>query len=118
MGAMSTSAAPAPVLAPGVLVSAAPAESPTVAREDQAATAMNVPWNVVVWDDPVNLMSYVTWVFRRHFGHSQAQAHRLMLQVHEEGRAVVFTGSREEAERHTAAMHGYGLWATFEKDGE
>ncbi|MGX6396951.1 ATP-dependent Clp protease adapter ClpS [Rothia kristinae] len=76
------------------------------------------PWRVLVWNDPVNLMSYVTWVFRRHFGHSQAQAHRLMLQVHEEGRAVVFTGSREEAERHTAAMHGYGLWATFEKDGE
>lgn len=118
MGAMSTSAAPAPVLAPGVLVSAAPAESPTVAREDQAATAMNVPWNVVVWDDPVNLMSYVVYVFRAHFGYSDAKARALMLEVHHRGRSIVFTGSLEEAEAHVSSLHGYGLWATYEKAGE
>lgn len=78
----------------------------------------DTPWRVVVWNDPVNLMSYVTFVFREHFGFSRDKAHRLMLQVHEDGRALVFSGGREEAERHTVALHGYGLWATFEKDGE
>ncbi|MDO4252577.1 MAG: ATP-dependent Clp protease adapter ClpS [Rothia sp. (in: high G+C Gram-positive bacteria)] len=72
-------------------------------------------WQVIVWNDPVNLMTYVTYVFRSHFGFSQEKAQQLMLAVHHEGRAVVFTGSREEAERHTQAMHGWGLWATFEK---
>lgn len=75
------------------------------------------PWKVLVWNDPVNLMSYVTYVFRRHFGFSQEKAHRLMLQVHEEGKALVFTGSQEEAERHTNALHAWGLWATFEREG-
>lgn len=76
------------------------------------------PWRVVVWNDPVNLMSYVTYVFRTHFGYSQEKARDLMMQVHQDGRAIVFAGSREEAERHTSAMHGYGLWATFEKEAE
>ncbi|CAN5889018.1 hypothetical protein BH20ACT6_BH20ACT6_09340 [soil metagenome] len=74
-----------------------------------------VPWVTVVWNDPVNLMSYVAWVFRTYFGHSTRKANKLMLQVHEEGRAVVSDGSREEMERDVEAMHGYGLWATLEK---
>lgn len=74
------------------------------------------PWQVVVWNDPVNLMSYVAYVFRSYFGFSQATAQQLMLQVHEEGRAIVASGPREESERHVQAMHGYGLWATLQQD--
>ena len=74
------------------------------------------PWITLVWNDPVNLMSYVTWVFQEYFGYDKAKAERLMLDVHEKGRAVVSNGSREEMERDTEAMHGYGLWATFQKD--
>ena len=78
--------------------------------------ALARPWNVVVWNDPVNLMSYVAYVFRSHFGYSAARAKALMLEVHERGRAVVFTGGREVAEGHVDAMHGFGLWATLEQD--
>jgi ATP-dependent Clp protease adaptor protein ClpS len=73
------------------------------------------PWTLVVWDDPVNLMTYVTWVFSSYFGFPRAKAERLMLQVHTEGKAAVATGTREEMERHVEAMHGYGLWATVQK---
>ncbi|MET0590646.1 MAG: ATP-dependent Clp protease adapter ClpS [Naasia sp.] len=74
------------------------------------------PWRVVVWDDPVNLMTYVTWVFTSYFGMSAARAEHLMLQVHNEGRAIVATGVRETMERHVEAMHGYGLLATLQRD--
>jgi ATP-dependent Clp protease adaptor protein ClpS len=74
---------------------------------------LGAPWQTVVWDDPVNLMTYVTWVFRTHFGFAKQKAEQLMLQVHTEGSAVVATGSREEMERHVEAMHGYGLLATL-----
>lgn len=77
--------------------------------------APDTPWKVLVWNDPINLMSYVTYVFRSHFGYDSAKAHTLMMAVHTDGKAVVFSGSKEEAERHTAAMHGWGLWATFER---
>jgi len=73
------------------------------------------PWITLVWNDPVNLMSYVSWVFRSYFGFDKAEAERRMLLVHQEGRAVVATGSREEMERHVEAMHGFGLWATLQK---
>jgi len=73
------------------------------------------PWITLVWNDPVNLMSYVSWVFRSYFGFDKTEADRLMLIVHTEGRAVVATGSREEMERHVEAMHGFGLWATLQK---
>ena len=79
-------------------------------------TQLASPWVTIVWNDPVNLMSYVTYVFQTYFGYPQSKAERLMRDVHEKGRAVVSTGSREEMERDTEAMHGYGLWATFEKD--
>lgn len=77
--------------------------------------ATDTPWNVIVWNDPVNLMTYVSYVFRSHFGYSRARAEELMLQVHNNGKAIVFTGSREDAEKHTQAMHSWGLLATFEK---
>ena len=77
--------------------------------------AADTPWNVIVWNDPVNLMTYVSYVFRSHFGYSRARAEELMMQVHNNGKAIVFTGSREDAEKHTQAMHAWGLLATFEK---
>jgi ATP-dependent Clp protease adaptor protein ClpS len=83
--------------------------------ETHLEVAPDVPWITLVWNDPVNLMSYVTYVFRSYFGFPQQEAERLMLQVHENGRAVVATGPREEMERHTEAMHEFGLWATVAK---
>ena len=77
--------------------------------------AADTPWNVIVWNDPVNLMTYVAYVFRIHFGYSRARSEELMLQVHHHGKAIVFTGPREDAEKHTQAMHAWGLLATFEK---
>jgi len=73
------------------------------------------PYQVVVWNDPVNLMTYVSWVFRSYFGHSEARAKELMLQVHHEGRAVVSHGPREKAEQDVTAMHQFGLQATLEE---
>ena len=74
------------------------------------------PWVTIVWNDPVNLMSYVTFVFQSYFGYPKAKAERLMMDVHVKGRAVVSTGSREKMETDTEALQGYGLWATFQKD--
>jgi ATP-dependent Clp protease adaptor protein ClpS len=74
-------------------------------------------WLVIVWNDPVNLMSYVTWVFQKLFGYPRAKAHRLMMQVHTEGKAVVSSGSREKAELDTFRLHEHGLWATMQRDG-
>ncbi|MGL5865806.1 MAG: ATP-dependent Clp protease adapter ClpS [Dermatophilaceae bacterium] len=76
----------------------------------------DIPWVTIVWNDPVNLMSYVTFVIQTHFGYPRAKAEKLMMQVHTEGRAVVSNGTREAMETDTEAMHGYGLWATFQKD--
>lgn len=76
----------------------------------------DVPWIVIVWNDPINLMSYVTWVFQKLFGFDRAKAERLMWQVHTEGKAVVASGAREECEGHVARLHGHGLWATLQKD--
>lgn len=73
------------------------------------------PWVTIVWNDPVNLMSYVTYVFQKYFGYPKEKATKLMLDVHHKGKAVVSEGSREEMERDVAAMHGYGLWATLQQ---
>jgi ATP-dependent Clp protease adaptor protein ClpS len=73
-----------------------------------------VNWVTIVWDDPVNLMSYVTHVFTTYFGFSAEKANELMLQVHNLGKAVVSAGTREQMEIDVDAMHGYGLWATME----
>ncbi len=74
------------------------------------------PWVVIVWNDPINLMSYVTLVFQKLFGYSLEQATRLMLQVHNEGKSVVSTGNREKAELDVSRLHAYGLWATMQQD--
>jgi len=71
------------------------------------------PWLVIVWNDPINLMSYVTWVFQKLFGYSLAQATKLMLQVHNEGKSVVSSGSREKSELDCFRLHAHGLWATI-----
>ena len=77
---------------------------------------MDKPWITIVWDDPVNLMNYVTFVFMKLFGYSKEKANELMLQVHNEGRAVVSTGTREEMERDVQRLHEHGLWATLQRD--
>lgn len=73
------------------------------------------PWLVIVWNDPINLMSYVTWVFQKLFGYSKEKATKLMLDVHHKGRAVVSSGSREKAELDCFRLHAHGLWATIAK---
>ena len=78
-------------------------------------SSLDQPWRTIVWNDPVNLMPYVARVFRTYFGYPAAEAERLMLLVHEEGRAAVASGPREDIERHTEAMHEYGLWATSDR---
>lgn len=86
--------------------------------EADEAVALDKPWVTIVWNDPVNLMSYVTYVFQAYFGYPKKKAEKLMFDVHEKGKAVVSSGSREEMERDTEAMHSYGLWATLQKEGE
>lgn len=98
-----------------VQVTSTPTETlPTVDWEFDTET--DRPWSTTVWDDPINLMSYVTYVFIDYFKYSKEKAAELMLLVHNEGRAVVSTGTREEMERDVTAMHSYGLWATLAKD--
>ncbi|OON72669.1 ATP-dependent Clp protease adapter ClpS [Streptomyces tsukubensis] len=98
--------------------SAAPAETerPESAEQTFVVPEADLPWITLVHNDPVNLMSYVTYVFQSYFGYSKDKATKLMLDVHQKGRAVVSTGTREEMERDVQAMHGYGLWATLQQD--
>jgi ATP-dependent Clp protease adaptor protein ClpS len=104
---MSSAAAP-------VRGSTAPAEvdEPTI---DEVAEP-DLPWIVIVWNDPINLMSYVTYVFQKLFGYSREKATSLMLDVHHKGRAVVSSGSREKAELDVFRLHEHGLWATMQHD--
>jgi ATP-dependent Clp protease adaptor protein ClpS len=74
------------------------------------------PWLVIVWNDPVNLMSYVTWVFQKLFGYSRRRAEKLMWDVHTKGKAVVSSGPREKAEFDVSRLHAHGLWATMQQD--
>lgn len=74
------------------------------------------PWLVIVWNDPINLMEYVAFVFRKLFGYSEAKAHALMLDVHFKGKAVVSSGPREQAELDVFRLHEHGLWATMQQD--
>ncbi|MBS1847172.1 MAG: ATP-dependent Clp protease adapter ClpS [Actinobacteria bacterium] len=76
----------------------------------------DVPWVVIVWNDPINLMSYVTFVFQKLFGYSRPKAEKLMMDVHVLGRAVVSSGDREKAERDVFRLHEHGLWATMQHD--
>ncbi len=97
-------------------VSVADPESATAVVERPVEDALiEQPWVTLVWDDPVNLMSYVTHVFVTYFHYPKAKAEKLMLQVHQQGRAVVSSGGREEMERDVNAMHEFGLWATLDK---
>ena len=73
-------------------------------------------WRTIVWDDPVNLMTYVTFVLQELFGYDEPTATTLMLQVHHEGRAVVSSGPKERMEHDTSRLHAYGLWASYQKD--
>ncbi|HLL62151.1 MAG TPA: ATP-dependent Clp protease adapter ClpS [Propionibacteriaceae bacterium] len=95
-----------------------PAGDTAVAERPIEQILPETPWVTIVWDDPVNLMSYVTHVFVSYFHYTKSKAEKLMLQVHNEGRAIVSSGSREAMERDVTAMHGYGLWATLDKADE
>jgi len=89
---------------------------PVEEREEQELTLLDRPWVTIVWNDPVNLMSYVTFVFQNYFHYTRTKAEKLMLEVHHQGKSVVSSGSREEMERDVRAMHEYGLWATMQKE--
>ena len=93
---------------------ASPVEvEPTLTPDE--ITLVAKPWVTIVWNDPVNLMSYVTYVFEKYFGYDKLKAEKLMMEVHKDGKSAVSNGSREEMERDVQAMHEYGLWATMEK---
>jgi ATP-dependent Clp protease adaptor protein ClpS len=94
----------------------APAEVEVEQPRDADEPEYERPWIVIVWNDPINLMSYVTLVFQKLFGYSLAKATKLMLQVHNEGKAVVSSGEREKAELDVSRLHAHGLWATMQQD--
>jgi ATP-dependent Clp protease adaptor protein ClpS len=95
-----------------------PSAAPVETREPDLGevTASDLPWKVLVWNDPINLMSYVTFVFQKLFGYSLEKAEKLMLDVHLKGKAVVSHGPREKAELDVFRLHEHGLWATMEHD--
>jgi ATP-dependent Clp protease adaptor protein ClpS len=84
-------------------------------EEIRAIFSGDTPWVTIVWDDPVNLQTYVVYVFMELFSYSKSRATELMLQVHNDGKAIVSTGSREEMEHDVARLHEYGLWATLQR---
>jgi ATP-dependent Clp protease adaptor protein ClpS len=92
----------------------APVRAPE--RRERETREPDSPWVVIVWNDPVNLMTYVTLVFRKLFGYSEQKATHLMLQVHHEGKAVVSSGTHEKAEYDVTRLHAHGLWATMQQD--
>ncbi|HEX6499923.1 MAG TPA: ATP-dependent Clp protease adapter ClpS [Micromonosporaceae bacterium] len=88
-----------------------PVETPDIEETPE----QDRPWVTVVWNDPVNLMTYVTWVFQKLFGYSKEKAEALMLDVHHKGKAIVSSGTRERMEGDASRLHAYGLWATVDK---
>ncbi len=94
----------------------APAEVEVEQPDSSDEREYDRPWVVIVWNDPINLMSYVTLVLQKLFGYNLARATKLMLQVHNEGKAVVSSGSREKSEHDVARLHAHGLWATMRQD--
>ncbi|EEI27098.1 ATP-dependent Clp protease adapter ClpS [Corynebacterium glucuronolyticum] len=96
---------------------ALPLATPDVDVDVEVATSENLPWMCIVWDDPVNLMSYVTHVFMTMLGYSRKRATELMMQVHTEGKAVVSSGERDKVEADVKKMHTAGLWATMQQGG-
>ncbi|HJY96268.1 MAG TPA: ATP-dependent Clp protease adapter ClpS [Streptosporangiaceae bacterium] len=95
-------------------MSVAPAEVDLPRSADNPVS--DKPWVTIVWNDPVNLMTYVTYVFQQVFGYPKKKATRLMLDVHHKGKAVVAAGAREAMEHNVEILHGYGLWATVQHD--
>jgi len=97
--------------------SAAPTRPGTSGQQQtDPVEVMDSPWVTIVWDDPVNLMNYVTFIFQKLFGYSEPHATKLMMQVHTEGKAVVSSGSRESMEVDVTKLHAAGLWATMQQD--
>ena len=96
----------------------APTVSPVEVDQptDDTDVTEDRPWVVIVWNDPINLMDYVTFVFQKLFGYSREKATQLMLQVYNEGKAVVSSGTREKAELDVQRLHAHGLWATLQQD--
>jgi ATP-dependent Clp protease adaptor protein ClpS len=95
------------------MAQAAPVETERPTGEQDVT--LDVPWIVIVWNDPVNLMSYVVYVFQKLFGYPRAKATELMLDVHHKGKAVVSEGSRERCELDVSRLHSHGLWATLQR---
>ena len=93
-----------------------PAETPVLDPIDESTDEIDRTWLVIVWDDPINLMSYVVYVFMKLFGQSEDKATKLMWQVHNEGKAIVADGTREKAELDVFRLHEHGLWATMQQD--
>ena len=95
-----------------------PTAAPVEIKEPETTEVTNLarPWKVIVWNDPINLMSYVTFVFQKLFGYSKQKAQKLMMDVHTKGKAVVSSGPREKAELDVFRLHEHGLWATMEQD--
>lgn len=102
---------------PDTIASAQPTIAPVRTEDDETFDDLDPdkPWLVIVWNDPINLMSYVTWVLQKLFGYPRPKATKLMLDVHHKGKAVVSSGTREKAELDAFRLHGYGLWATISK---
>lgn len=90
-------------------------ERPEADEATEPIVDAELPWTTVVWNDPINLMSYVAYVFESYFGYPKSKARKLMLDVHQRGKAAVSKGTREEMERDVSAMHSYGLWATLQR---
>ena len=93
----------------------APQSAPAELTDTEVVADVNRPWVTIVWNDPINLMTYVTWVFQKLFGYSQEKAEELMLDVHHKGKATVTTGQRERMEHDASRLHAYGLWATVDR---
>jgi ATP-dependent Clp protease adaptor protein ClpS len=92
----------------------APERNPDTTVDEESS--LDRPWVTIVWNDPVNLMTYVTFVLQELFGYDEPTATKLMLQVHHEGKAIVSSGPRERMEHDTSRLHAYGLWASFQRD--
>ena len=102
-------------------MAAVPVDAPVAPVEVQdpfsdSTSSPDRPWVVIVWNDPINLMSYVSYVFQKLFGYAKEKAEKLMWQVHTEGRAVVSNGNREKCELDVFRLHEHGLWATMQHD--
>lgn len=101
-----------------VRLAAAPLATPETTEVVEVIEAVDRPWVTVVWDDPVNLMHYVTYIFQKLFGYSKSKATELMMKVHQEGKAVVSSGSRDKMEADVRRLHAAGLWATMQRDDQ